>query len=87
MSRRKTAEVGWVKMAANQLLKDSLREPAFRDGVCALIENVLTATGNYQGFCYLKQDEVPQGHCPGITWGEDGEPSFTGCDKTRRFYY
>lgn len=47
---RKTVDVALVKDRANHFLNDEHTSPAERRGVAGLIESVLLATENYQGF-------------------------------------
>lgn len=82
----KTVKVIDLVEKANQMLKDSTCGPEGRGGIMTFIESILHETGNYSGFRYLQQNEVPEGHYAGIRYiGKD--PSFFGTDNTRVKYY
>lgn len=94
MSKRKTVEVEWIKDRMNYLLKhdvDQKGKPATslvsRQMTCIWIEAILTESGNYRGFRYLNQSEVPEGELPGI---EMPDPFDGGAinypDEYRRHY-
>ena len=87
--KRKTIDVSEVLMNANRLLAAPDSDhctPAFRKGVAAMLESVLWATSNYNGFNYLGW--AVEGGCE--RWREAGSPKdnapFIG-DETRRVYY
>ena len=74
---RKTINVEKVKGMANRALEASMRwcdeeakyvdvDRYWRQGVMTMIEQVLMDSGNYKGFGYLTEDEVPAGCLPGI---------------------
>jgi hypothetical protein len=80
---RQTINVNTLRIDANRILSQSTCNPERREGVIALLEHVLTQTGNYHGFRYLTADEVPLGELPGIV-RTSGEARFP--DETRRYY-
>ena len=91
MPKRKTVRVEDLVDTANRLFKNSTCEPAVRQGVINFLEHFLHETGNYQGFRYLLQDEVPAGEKPGVNY-LDGLPHpdyhqrFDDTDRTRVQY-
>jgi hypothetical protein len=75
--------------------------PQRRMGMCDLLEHFLMENEGYAGFGYLKKNEVPSGHLPGIMpldeyvagGGNDPKILASKCngnvfpDSTRRQYY
>ena len=92
---RKTVEVEMMRKKANKMLASSYAtwsKPDYRWGVILMIEDMLHATGNYNGFRYLDNFEVADGVLPGVRRGEDGdtlsyEERFENTDETRRYYF
>jgi len=82
---RKTVSVDYMKDTINKLLATSYCSPDTREGMISALTELLCATGNYKGFRYLTESEVPFGLRPGIRW-VDGEPNFTDTDQTRVCY-
>jgi len=88
---RKTINVKALVNYANWQLKQSVTDQGHRRGIQTMVEQVLMESGNYRGFRYLKQDEVPQGHIPGIYMDADGKmlpypERFEGTDTSRVEY-
>ena len=54
-------------------------------GMISLLEHILHSTGNYNGFIYLEQREVPFDCIPGIR--PDQEDKFLDTDCFRRRYF
>jgi hypothetical protein len=95
---RKTVNVDFVIETVNGMLQNSIDTPeqkSIRMGAILLLEAVLHETGNYKGFRYLIDEEVPHGR-PGVRY-EDGKHGirvpcqdinerFADCDDTRRQY-
>ncbi len=90
-SSKKTIKVDTCRTLINQQLASSTDSPDYRLGLMHILENMLHLTGNYNGFRYLDQREVPDNHLPGIRWTKDVlgnvDPSFHDTDNTRVFYY
>lgn len=66
---KKTFSVDQFRKEINDALKitsDRYCPSAGRQGLMYALESVLHQTGNYKGFRYLLQDEVPVGSLPGI---------------------
>lgn len=89
---RKTFSVEFIRNKTNMMLKDSTCNAASREGMIAILTEILHESGNYHGFRYLMVDEVPKGHNPGVRYAEDGsmlpyEERFVNVDDTRRSYY
>jgi hypothetical protein len=82
---RKTVSVDYMKDTINKLLATSYCTPDTREGMISALTEILHSTGNYKGFRYLTESEVPFGLRPGINW-VDGEPNFTDTDQTRVCY-
>lgn len=88
---RKTLSVKQLVQCANAMLKNSVNSPSYRAGVQSMVEEILHTSGNYKGFRYLKQEEVPPQKWPGIHTQADGTmlpPSerFKFTDRTRVAY-
>lgn len=92
---KKTISVQAIKDDINKALKNSdYLTPDYRQGLISCVENVLHSTGNYNGFRYLTEDEVPKGEQPGINYDimtdlpfEDIGMRFSNTDETRRYYF
>ena len=96
MASRKTIEVEKVKGIANRALEASMRwseveskyvpvDRYWRQGVMLMVEQVLMDSGNYKGFGYLTENEVPKGALPGIR--RDEADIFENTDSTRVRYF
>ena len=92
---RKTFSIETFKQSVNDFIRnDKNRDGAARLAMAIQLENILHATGNYDGFNYLKQVELEFiDMVPGINVMPDGMPMedydarFAGTDRTRiRFY-
>lgn len=88
---RKTVNVDQLLDKINEMLAVSTCGPDIRRGMINTMEFVLHETGNYRGFMYLMQDQVPEGHLPGIRY-ENGEilpypARFENTDDTRICFY
>ena len=84
MSKKKTVKVKDLVDLVNSKNRKSTCSAEKRAGWNAFLENVLYETGNYEGFAYLSQSDVPEGQEPGIVW-VDSERRFP--DETRRVYF
>lgn len=91
---RKTCNVEAMRNEVNTMLADSTCSPEQRMGMCQVLETMLHATGNYNGFTYLSKPEVPSYQLPGINEADINLPSdelyrvrFTSTDDTRRKYF
>lgn len=93
---RKTFNVTDFQDYVNGVLANSTTSPDGRQGLMNALEHVLFASGNYKGFKYLWQRDVPSGELPGIHINETGtvegtpteerfDPAKT--DRTRVCYY
>ena len=91
MSKRKTVKVDELIDQANLMLRVSTCDPEVRQGIINFLEHFLWETGNYKGFRYLLQEEVPEGEKPGVVY-ENGLPHsdydlrFKDTDRTRVQY-
>jgi hypothetical protein len=85
---KKTVGVQIVKNAVNSMLKYSECSSDIRTGQILVLERILNDTGNYQGFKYLSESEVPTGKLPGIRLNVDqsSDLKFQETDSTRREY-
>lgn len=88
---KKTTKVEGLRNWANEQLKNThagvYSTPEYRQGVISMLEFVLHETGNYHGFRYLDQRELPDGVMPGIWWNRiAAESSFKNTDRTRVYY-
>ena len=94
---KKTIQVEQIKNKINEALKRSTCEPDVRNGMIFALEEILFATGNYNGYKHLLESDVPQGHLPGINYEvnaagmfvpeSDYGKRFFNTDETRRYYY
>ena len=86
MVQRKTVEVAKLIATVNRRNIHSVCSPEVREGWNSLLEMVLHATGNYKGFHYLYQKDVPVGEKPGIIFDESEAHNHQYPDETRRAY-
>ncbi len=84
---RKTVSVEYVIDQCNEILRRSTCNEGSRLGVIMMASEILHKTGNYKGFRYLNEEEVPEGQLPGIRWGIGGKPFFENTDHTRINYH
>lgn len=67
MTRKsKTISVEKIVKSVNSVLASSLHSREFRFGQMMLVENILHSTGNWRGYRFLLQSEVPSGELPGM---------------------
>lgn len=86
MVRRKTINVRDLINKVNNLNSETTCKPDVRQGWCSLLESVLMDCEVYAGFGYLTQDQVPEGHLPGVVADKvNGDHTFP--DESRRVYY
>ena len=99
-SKRKTVKVYDLIQWINAGLANEHRTVGQRQTLCTVADHVLMSSGNYEGFSYLSEDEVPEGHLPGIRkahfdphatidamTGRYSDGRFTNVDYTRRAYF
>ena len=96
---RKTVKVSEIVERMNSTLKnsdfldkDSTEGKAYREGVCGAIEQILFATGNYQGYRMIDKKEAIKPYAFGCDYSKlngDEIPAvaFEGADSTRRQYF
>ena len=101
MAKRKTLSVAEI---VNQLNKNLLNSDfgvdldrtegrAFRQGICAAIEQVLFSSGQYQGFKYIDKKDAVKPYAWGCDYSkltdtvEEQVAAFEGSDDTRRQYF
>ena len=99
IAKRKTINVAETVNQLNKNLKnsdyqdlDSTEGRAFRQGICAAIEQILFATGQYQGFRLIDKKEAIKPYAFGCDYSKlDAdhipEAAFEGADDTRRQYF
>ena len=99
MTKRKTISVAQTVARLNDSLKnsdfqdlDSTEGKAFRKGICAAIEQILFATGQYQGYRLIDKKEAIKPYAFGCDYSKlDAdhipEAAFEGADDTRRQYF
>ena len=84
--KRKTVDVAGCIRHANFYLSNPGTSQDERLGVIFLIEAILNRAGQYKGFNYLSEKDLPDIGIPGI-WSERDEATrFDGTDNTRRKY-
>ena len=91
---RKTVPVQALVDFANTYLADpidSLEDRGRRLGIITMVERVLHDSNNYNGFCYLTKNDLPDGVAPGVNILNNEslpyEERFKGTDETRRKYF
>ena len=99
MTKRKTINVAETVNQLNKNLKnsdfqdlDSTEGKAFRRGICTAIEQILFATGQYQGYRLIDKKEAIKPYAFGCDYSKlDAdhipEAAFEGADDTRRQYF
>lgn len=85
MAARKTIRVEDFVKKMNEKLAEDTMGVEYRLAVTHIVEQMLHDTGNYKGFGFLTQSEVPCGEKPGIN--ANGPDAFINTDKTRRIYF
>ena len=80
---KKTFQVEEVKSKFNDMLKNGTQSKEERYGLISALEMILKDSGNYNGFMYLSERDVPKDELPGIRENND----FTNTDETRRKYF
>lgn len=83
MKRYKTISVDRIRQLVNDKNRLSTCPADVRKGWNDLLEIILGATNNYQGFGYLKASEVPADQLPGMS---GNHPDFIFPDESRRIY-
>ena len=87
MARRKTIDIVTLVDDVNYMLMTSRCDPAIRRGMTVVLERMLHETNNYDGFRYLRSDEVPEGFKPGIDPSMPHDnPDARYPDESRRQY-
>ena len=91
---KKTIKVCDFVIKMNKLLANSTCDIKVRDGIIFALESVLFDTGNYAGYRYLLDTEVPAGkkNLPGVRYDEEGnllpyQTRFLNTDDSRRQYF
>ena len=100
MRKRTTVNVAETVNQLNKNLKnsdfqdlDSTQGKAFRQGICAAIEQILFATNQYQGFKYIDKKDAIKPYAFGCDYSkltdtvEEKVAAFEGSDPTRRQYF
>jgi hypothetical protein len=89
--KRKTIEVQQIKDYVNERLAKSVDNeyvsPAWRFGLCTMLEMILHETGNYKGYNNLYKHQVPEGQKPGIIFDDSPAANHQYPDDSRRIYY
>lgn len=84
---KKTFKVDELREMVNYSLANTDADQLHHlDGMIAILEQVLHETGNYHGFRYLEQREVPDDCFPGIR-PEQEDNKFQLTNGLRRHYY
>lgn len=86
---RKTVEIQPILDSVNIFLKESTDSSDRRQGNIDVINQVLFVSGNYAGFRYLTESEVPEDQLPGIRMSSvvGVPPSFENTDSTRVHFF
>ena len=72
---------------------DRTEGKAFRQGICAAIEQILFATGNYKGYRFIDKKDAIKPYAFGCDYSkltdkvEEQVAAFEGSDPTRRQYF
>lgn len=90
---RKTVDIASLVDYVNGVLAaetDDSRSQDLRMGAILALEHALHSTGNYNGFRYLTNNELPDHIQPGVRYDANGilpyEERFHNTDDTRRQY-
>jgi hypothetical protein len=85
---KKTIPVQTIVTQLNETLANGFQTIQERQAIMIFAERILRDTGNYRGFRYLTQDEIPGCQIPGIRPGgsTDHESRFTNTDPSRVKY-
>ena len=84
---RVTISIQLLKDEVNKMIAQSTCEPLVREGMANVLETALLKSGNYKGFRYLNEFEVPTGEKAGCYFtGPEMKVTFEGADETRRAY-
>ena len=91
MAKRKTIDVADVVSSVNAVLAqgayDTDKHRDWRMGMCLVLEDILHKTGNYKGYRYLLENEVPANCSPGVNYEVNTQGHFVPCeDYERRFF-
>lgn len=65
-NKKKTINVATVIAHINDILRNGISSTEFRLSSMKTAEFILHSTGNFRGYRYLLQNEVPAGQLPGI---------------------
>lgn len=89
---RKTFKVEEIRNTVNFMLQHGKHSADFRFGAATMLEEILHSSGNYNGFGYHTEKDVPVGELPGVRTGPNGESlnydeRFKNTDDSRRYYY
>ena len=92
MAKRKTVDVEYMKIIANNYLANSLdKDVEFRRGVIGMLVGILFQSDNYKGYNNFTLEHLqrlnPNAQVPGIIFDESGDGNHQYPDDTRRFYY
>lgn len=91
MAKRKTISIEVFVDQINNSLATHTGGVEYGEGLVAALEEALRLANRYRGFRYLEQNEVPEGHLPGIYWKKNQqgkqEADFTNTNKTRVHYF
>lgn len=88
---RKTTEIATIVDHVNAMLADTYyTTPDMRLGAIVVLERILHDTGNYAGFRYLGNDELPVEVMPGVRYDANDilpyPERFENTDDSRRQY-
>ena len=78
---KKTFNIDEYRKMVNDLLAVSTCSADMRQGMINMLEEILHRTGNYKGFQYLMQNQVPAGEKPGIFVNSSGLIEATPIEK------
>jgi hypothetical protein len=78
---KKTFNVNEYRTMVNEILAKSTCSADMRQGMITMLEEILHQTGNYRGFNYLMQNQVPAGEKPGIFVNSSGLIEATPIEK------
>ena len=90
---RKTVKIVALVKEVNFMLATSACPKETREGMITVLESALMMTGNYRGFRYLSETEVPVFEKPGIRLNDealrsdDATAKFKDTDHTRVVYF
>lgn len=87
MKRKGFATIELVVTKANQYFRVDTGSREGRKMLEVFVSSLLLESNNYRGFRYLHQEEVPEGHLPGIIFDASEDRQHQYPDDSRISFY